>query len=80
MAKVVFSSELQKLTGEPETAVTGSRFIDIVAELIEKYPRLEEDQLMAMAVSIDGEIIHQPYLETVAPGSEVHLLYRISGG
>ena len=47
MAKVVFSSELQRLTGEPETAVTGARFIDIVAELVEKYPKLEEDQLMA---------------------------------
>lgn len=80
MAKVVFSSELQKLTGEPETSVSARIFKDIVAELTEKYPRLDEDSLLEMAVAIDGEIIHQPYLERVAEGSEVHLLHRISGG
>jgi hypothetical protein len=33
-----------------------------------------------MAVAIDGEIIHTPFLEKVAATSEVHFLYRISGG
>ena len=80
MAKVVFSSELQKLTGEPHTVVTARVFKDIVTELTEKYARLDEDSLLAMAVAIDGEIIHQPYLEKVDEGSELHLLYRISGG
>lgn len=80
MAKVVFSSELQKLTGEPETIVSSRVFKDIVTELTEKYSRLDEESLMAMAIAIDDEIIHQPYLEVVDEGSELHLLYRISGG
>ncbi len=76
----MFSSELQKFTGEPYTVVSSTRFKDIVEELLEKYPRFDEEQLMGMAVSIDGEIIHQPFLETVSEGSELHLLHRISGG
>jgi len=35
---------------------------------------------MKMAVAIDGEIIHTPFLEKVAASSEIHFLYRISGG
>ena len=77
---MIFSSELQKLTGEEQTRVSIPVFKDIVAELVARYDELEEDQLMKMAVAIDGEIIHTPFLETVAEDSELHFLYRISGG
>ena len=80
MAIVIFSSELQKLTGEEQTRVEAKVFKDIVAEIANHYPAIEHDQLMKMAVAIDGEIIHTPFLEKVAPNSEVHFLYRISGG
>jgi hypothetical protein len=80
MAVVIFSSELQKLTGEEQTRVDAVVFKDIVAEISNQYPALEHDALMEMAVSIDGEIIHTPFLEKVAPTSEIHFLYRISGG
>ena len=77
---MIFSSELQKLTGEEQTRVSIPVFKDIVAELVARYDELEEDQLMKMAVAIDGEIIHTPFLETVAEDSELHFLYRIAGG
>jgi len=80
MAVVVFSSELQLFTGEERTEVEATRFKEIVAELVEKYEALTEDKLMEMAVAIDGEIIHTPYLETVGGQSELHFLHRISGG
>lgn len=80
MAVVIFSSELQKLTGEEQTRVNAVVFKDIVAEISNQYPALQHDELMEMAVSIDGEIIHTPFLEKVAATSEVHFLYRISGG
>ena len=80
MARVVFSSELQKLTGEERCDVDAFVYRDIIARLVEKYPELEQDKLMEMAVSIDGEIIHDPYLEVVNETSEVHFLFRISGG
>ena len=80
MAIVIFSSELQKLTGEEQTRVDAEVFKDIVTEISNQYSALEHDELMKMAVAIDGEIIHTPLLEKVAATSEVHFLYRISGG
>jgi hypothetical protein len=80
MAIVIFSSELQKLTGEERTHVDSEVFKDIVTEITNRYSALEHDELMKMAVAIDGEIIHTPFLEKVAPSSEIHFLYRISGG
>ena len=80
MAIVIFSSELQKLTGEEQTHVDSEIFKDIVTEITNRYSTLEHDELMKMAVAIDGEIIHTPFLEKVAPSSELHFLYRISGG
>ena len=80
MAIVIFSSELQKLTGEEQTQVNSKVYKDIVTEITNRYSALEHDELMKMAVAIDGEIIHTPFLEKVAPSSELHFLYRISGG
>lgn len=81
MAKVVFSTELQRYTGgEEEISVEATTYRDLVAELDQRYEDLEADELMKMAVAIDGEIIHDPYLEKVPPDAEVHFLYRISGG
>jgi hypothetical protein len=80
MAIVIFSSELKKLTGEEKIHVDASVFKDIVTEITNRYVALEHDELMKMAVAIDGEIIHTPFLEKVAPSSELHFLYRIAGG
>ncbi|MCH7742856.1 MAG: MoaD/ThiS family protein [Proteobacteria bacterium] len=80
MANVIFSSELQRLTGEEHTCVIATNYRDLVAELLNRYEKLTEDEILNMAVSIDGEIIHDPLLEAVSPESEVHFLFRISGG
>ena len=80
MATVIFSSELQRFTGEERTIVSSSNYRDLLVELQNKYHRLPEDEIQKMAVAIDGEIIHDPFLETVKPDSEVHFLFRISGG
>ena len=33
-----------------------------------------------VAVAIDGDIIHDPFLDPVGPNSEVYFLHRIEGG
>lgn len=78
--KVIFSSELQKFTGEVQAQVQATNYRGVVAEIVAKYPDLPEDEILKMAVAIDGEIIHDPFLEQIQEGSEVHFLYRISGG
>lgn len=80
MAVVIFSSELQKLTGEEKTRVNERVFKDIVSMLAARYDKLEEEELFKMAVAVDGEIIHTPFLEQIEADSELHFLYRISGG
>lgn len=80
MATVIFSSELQRRTGEDKTSVSAKTYREVVDQVTAKYPALERAELMAMAVAIDGVIIHDPLLEPVRPESEVHFLYRISGG
>ena len=80
MAIVVFSSELQRFTGEAKCRVVAENYRDLLDEITARYPSLSRDELLKMAVAIDGEIIHDPLLETVNRASEVHFLYRISGG
>jgi hypothetical protein len=80
MATVIFSSELQRFTGEEKTSVSSTNYRDLLVELLDRYRRLPEDEILKMAVAIDGEIIHDPFLEAVGPDSEVHFLFRISGG
>lgn len=80
MAIVIFSSELQKLTGEAQTSTQAAIFKDIVQELVLKYPRLDAEKLFEMAVAIDGVIVHTPFLEVIERTGELHFLHRISGG
>jgi molybdopterin converting factor small subunit len=80
MAKVIFSSELQKLTREEQAEVDALSYRELVTALEKRYPDLAADTLRKMAIAIDGEIIHDPLLEQLAPDSEIHFLYRISGG
>jgi molybdopterin converting factor small subunit len=80
MVKIIFSSELQKLTGEDQVELEVVNYQDMISALVDRYPNLKADILLAMAVAIDGEIIHTPRLEKLANQSEVHFLYRISGG
>jgi len=36
--------------------------------------------LMEMALAIDGEIIHEPFLVAIPDNSELHFVFKISGG
>lgn len=80
MALVIFSSELQRLTGEEQATVAAADYRELVDQLTQRYEQLERNDLMEMAVAIDGEIIHDPLLEAVGEHSEVHFLHKISGG
>ena len=80
MAIVCFSGELLPFTGEERTETEALAFRDIVAELVQRYDRLDEEKLMGMAIAIDGVIVHTPLLEVIDPDSELHFLHRISGG
>ena len=80
MALVVFSGRLEELTGQKTFVASSSRFRELLDELISEFSVLDKKVLADMAVAIDGEIIHTPYLETFSEGSEIHFIHKISGG
>ncbi len=80
MATVHFTSELQRFTGESDISVSATNYRELVTELKEIYSSLLTDEIRKMAIAIDGEIIHDPFLEEFGSSSEVHFLFKISGG
>ena len=77
---MIFSSELERFTGEASTEVAAANYRDLVDELLNRYERLPREEIARMAVAIDGVIIPDPLLDPVGADSEVHFLFRISGG
>ena len=49
MATVIFSSELQRFTGEEKTSVSSTNYRDLLVELLAKYQRLPEDEIKGLA-------------------------------
>lgn len=81
MARVFFPDELRRYTNdEPGVEVQAANFRELVVALEKIYPGIAEVVSEGMAVAIDGEIIHDPYMEPIRPDSEVHFLHRIAGG
>ena len=81
MARVFFADHLMQYTaGTRELELPGERFRDLVAQLEKRYPGISEILIGKVAVAIDGDIIHDPFLEPVKPDSEVYFLHRIEGG
>ncbi len=77
---MVFSGRLEELTGQKNFVARSLRFRELMDELISEFSALDKKVLTDMAVAIDGEIIHTPYLETFSEGSEIHFIHKISGG
>ncbi|MFT7138400.1 MAG: molybdopterin converting factor small subunit [Candidatus Azotimanducaceae bacterium] len=80
MAKVMFSSELQKFTGEVSTSVHAADYRSLITALCDQYVDLDRVMLTAMAVAIDGVIIVDPLLEPIGADSEIHFLHFVAGG
>lgn len=80
MARVAFSSDLQRLTGEEGLDIAAGSYRELIDALLARYARLDRETLMGMAVAIDGEIVQDPLLEPLQEASEVHFLHRIAGG
>ena len=80
MATVFFSNELQVFTGEEKAEVSAENYRELLAELTIKYPDLKKSEIVDMAIAIDGEIVHEPLLESIPPNAELHFFHFIAGG
>ncbi len=82
MARVVLTSGLSKrfTGGEMELELEASDVRRLIGALDARFPGIGEHLQAGMAVAIDGEIFQDPFVETIAPDSEVYFLPRIEGG
>ncbi|MFT4712642.1 MAG: sulfur carrier protein ThiS [Candidatus Azotimanducaceae bacterium] len=80
MATVFFSSELQRFTGEEKIEVSAQNYRELLAELTIKFPELRSSEIDDMAIAIDGEIVHEPLLESIPQNAELHFFHFIAGG
>lgn len=81
MATVFFAQPLRQHTaGVERMQVNVDNYRDLVEHVAARFPALRHTLQEELSVAIDGEIIHEPFLEAVGPDSEVHFLHRISGG
>lgn len=82
MARVILTSGLgnQFCGGETEFNIDAADVRMLVTLLETRFPGIKAELEREMAVAIDGEIFQDPFLERIAPGSEVYFLPRIGGG
>lgn len=81
MARLVLTSEFSRLAGDRTAlSIDASDWRGLVSVIERDHPRLAERVAAGVAAAIDGEIVADPLLETLAPDSEVILLQRIEGG
>ena len=81
MARVFFPEHLAQFTnGIRELDANVSSFRELLAHLERRFPGIEVRIVGKVAVAIDGDIIHDPFLDPIGPDSEVYFLHRIEGG
>ena len=81
MARVTFSTDLQRYTGGVKHAeVTARNVRELVIELGQRFPALSDDVVGRDALAIDGAIVAKPFLESFNPGSELVFVARIAAG
>jgi len=69
--------------GIPEEDTRGAAAADVrrlIAALEQGFPGIGPELEREMAVAIDGQIYQDPFLERIAPDSEVYFLPCIGGG
>ena len=81
MTRVVIPAVLQgRCEGETEIDVEATSVAGVLRAVEARFPGFREELGESYAVSIDGEIIHDPLYEALSPESELHFLPALSGG
>jgi len=82
MPKVMISGiAARRFTGgQSEVEVEADTVRRMIGELERRFPGLGKQIDESMAVSIDGEIFQDAYLQPLGPDSEIVLIPKIGGG
>ena len=80
MATLILNGDLEKLASCSELQIRSATYRGFIQEVVNQIPGLEAGRLTEMALAIDGEIIHEPLLVYIPENSELHFVFKISGG
>jgi hypothetical protein len=81
MAKIFFHSDQLNFTnGVSEINLTVAHYRECIEKLKELYHELQDENLSSYIVTIDGAVIHSPFLEKLGPDSEIIFIKKINAG
>ena len=81
MLKVCLSGPLKAAAdGAASVSISAVTIRELLRELIEQYPGMQNQLDDGIAVSVNGQIVRDKWSEEIPEGAEVFLLPRIQGG
>jgi len=81
MLKVCLSGPLKAAAdGAASVSISAATIRELLRELIEQYPGMQNQLNDGIAVSVNGEIFRDSWSEEIPEGAEIFLLPRIQGG
>ena len=81
MLKVCLSGPLKAAAdGAASVSISAAPIRELLRELIEQYPGMQNQLDDGIAVSVNGQIFRDKWSEEIPEGAEVFLLPRIQGG
>ena len=81
MLNVCLSGPLQAAAdGAASVSISAVTIRELLRELVEQYPGMQNQLNDGIAVSVNGEIFRDSWSEEIPEGAEIFLLPRIQGG
>ena len=81
MATVHIPDHLASVTNDQrQIDIVASTYRELIDALEARFPGAREAIMGKVAVAIDGDIIHDPFLDPLEADSQVHFLHKIEGG
>ena len=81
MLKVCLSGPLKAAAdGAASVSISATTIRELLRELIEQYPGMQNQLDEGIAVSVNGQIFRDNWSKKIPAGAEIFLLPRIQGG
>ena len=81
MLKVCLSGPLKAAAdGAASVSISAATIRELLRELIEQYPGMQNQLDDGIAVSVNGQIFRDNWSKKIPEGAEIFLLPRIQGG
>ncbi len=81
MLKVCLSGPLKAAAdGAASVSISAATIRELLRELIEQYPGMQNQLDDGIAVSVNGQIFRDSWSEEIPAGADIFLLPRIQGG